>query len=292
MDADGSNTTKSEKIPRDNKSLEPTNNLWPDKNWTTEDWERFFNDDEEGESPPRIPRWMISVLGFLILIGFLVWSVPALSPLLFDNMDYLNQNIELSQEPMVEQARQAVVAITVTGREVGSQRTGTGFAVTNDGWILTNMHVVKDARTIKVALENGKEYYVTNYQQLKSYDIAVLKIKTDRIPYLNINQDFELRPGQDLTIVGNPLGFMRIAVRGPVLAINKYDPADQGGMLKMAAEIRPGSSGSPIMDANGQVVGIIFGIQESVVGDRQVNLALGLSLDLVMDDLKSQGIVK
>lgn len=273
------------------KLEEKPEDLWPNSNWQTADWDRFFGDDEEEERLPRFPRWIYSVLAFLVLVGFIIISLPVVSPLLFDNMDYLNQNIELSQQPMVEKARQAVVGITVVGRELGSQRTGTGFCVTKDGWILTNMHVVKDAKSIKVVLENGDFYYTTEYQQLESYDMAALKIKVTEVPHLSINKSFTVEPGDDLTIVGNPLGFMRIAARGPVLTVHKYNPSDQGGMLEIAAEIRPGSSGSPMMDINGEVIGIIFGLRESKVGKRQVTSALGLTLDLVMDELIALGIV-
>jgi len=267
-------------------------NLIPNKNWTDADWERFFADEDEEERPPRFPRWVLSVLAFFVLVGFIAISLPVLSPLLFDNMDYLNQNIELSQEPLVEKARQAVVGIAVVGNKVGNQRTGTGFGVTEDGWILTNMHVVKDASSIKVTLENGQEYYAADYQQLKAYDIAAVKIKAQDLPCLNINQQFAAEPGDQLTIVGNPLGFMRIATRGPVLAVHKYQATDKGGMLEMAVAIRPGSSGSPMIDVNGEAVGIIFGLGEIKVGEKQVNKELGLAFDLVMGELITLGIVE
>lgn len=277
----------------DEMSSEAPGGLWPNESWTSADWESFFTDeDDEEERPPRFPRWISSVLVFLVLVGFIIISLPVVSPRLFDNMDYLNQNIELSHEPMVEKARQAVVGVAVAGRQLGNQRTGTGFCVSEDGWILTNMHVVKDAQSIKVTLENGEVYYTTEYRQLNSYDMVALKIKANALPCLHISKGFEVEPGDYLTIVGNPLGFMRIAVRGPVLALHKYNPADQGGMLEMAAEIRPGSSGSPIMDSNGEAIGIIFGLREGTVGKRRVISALGLTLDLVMDELVALGIVE
>lgn len=284
MDQEEMNTTN-----QNQPSPEESENLWPNENWTSEDWEHFFAEDEE-ERPPRFKRWIISVLGALVLLGFIGVCIPVVTPRLFDNMDFLNQNVKLNREPMVEKARQAVVGIMVAGMQPGSQRSGTGFGITRDGWILTNMHVVKGARSIKVTLENGQEYYAVEYHQLKSYDIAAVKIKTDNLPCLTINHQPKLKPGDKVTVVGNPLGFMRIAVRGPVLAVHQYNPGDSGSMLEIAAEIRSGSSGSPIINDQGEVVGIVFGIREYSAGEKRASTALGLSLDLITNQLVDWGI--
>jgi len=141
---------------------------------------------------------------------------------------------------------------------------GTGVIVSDDGYILTNFHVVGEAKEITVKVLKGKdqsqEYPAKVIGGDKREDLALIKIDARGLTKANFGDSDKLRPGDAVMAIGNPFGFEHTVSVGVVSALNRDLPVDETVMLKHMiqtdASINPGNSGGPLVNTLGQVVGI------------------------------------
>jgi S1-C subfamily serine protease len=147
---------------------------------------------------------------------------------------------------------------------------GSGVLFTPDGYLLTNSHVVRGAKSIEVALTDGKTHtgYVVGMD--RATDLAVVKIgKADRWPYAELGESARLRVGQLAIAIGNPLGFSSTVSAGVISALGRTMRAQDGRLMENIVQsdvaLNPGNSGGPLVDTHGRVIGIntamIFGAQ-------------------------------
>jgi serine protease Do len=175
---------------------------------------------------------------------------------------------------------------------------GSGFIISEDGYLLTNNHVVESADDITVGLANGREYKAEVIGTDPSIDLALLKIDTDgeRLPTLPLGDSDGLRVGEWVIAIGNPLEFEQTVTVGVVsakerrIAIGNTD-AGVVSFLQTDAAINFGNSGGPLLDSRGNVIGINTAI-------RRANFAEGIGFALpinharmVMDQLREHGYV-
>lgn len=132
--------------------------------------------------------------------------------------------------------------------------TGTGFFVDDQGTFVTNWHVLESATRLQVELATGElfsnVYLLADDEQR---DIAILRIPAEHTPAVNLGVDQELEVGDPVFVMGNPLGLDRTFSNGMVSARRMIDGSET---IQITAPISPGSSGGPVMDAHGQVVGV------------------------------------
>ena len=138
---------------------------------------------------------------------------------------------------------------------------GSGFVITEDGYILTNAHVVLGSTEIKVAMEDGK-IFQGEVQGLDSIlDIAVLKIKASNLPVPEIAKNNNLKIGQMAIAIGSPLGLVGgpTVTSGVISALNRSIQTEvtfMEGLIQTDAAINPGNSGGPLINSSGVVIGI------------------------------------
>lgn len=138
---------------------------------------------------------------------------------------------------------------------------GSGFIITEDGYILTNAHVVLGSSEIKVAMEDGK-IFQGEVQGLDSIlDIAVLKIKASNLPVPEIAKNNNLKIGQMAIAIGSPLGLVGgpTVTSGVISALNRSIQTEvtfMEGLIQTDAAINPGNSGGPLINSSGVVIGI------------------------------------
>ena len=150
--------------------------------------------------------------------------------------------------------------LDVSGREVGS---GTGFFVSDDGLLVTNHHVIDAAHQIEAVPAEGTPYAVRGIvAQDEVNDLAVLRIDVDRSRPLPLAAGVVPDPGERVVVLGGPLGLAGSLSEGLVAAIR--DPSEverhksgRSPLLQITAAISPGSSGSPVMKHDGEVIGVI-----------------------------------
>ncbi|NLY74940.1 MAG: trypsin-like serine protease [Firmicutes bacterium] len=163
---------------------------------------------------------------------------------------------------------------------------GSGFIIRSDGYILTNEHVVRDAKTLKVTLFTGKKYDGRVVGTDPQTDLAVVKIDADNLPAVEMGDSNSLEPGQWVVAIGNPYGFHDTVTAGIISALGRSleDPNKSGHLIQTDAAINPGNSGGPLVDLNGKVIGI----NEAIIANAQgigfaipINLAKTIAQDLI-----------
>jgi serine protease Do len=139
-------------------------------------------------------------------------------------------------------------------------RLGTGFVVKSDGWIATNVHVIAGARELLVVLPDHTELPVVEIVALDpERDLAVIRVEPKTpLPTLALGDSDLVRPGDPVVAIGHPLGLEDTVSNGLVSAVRQIDPSLT--ILQISAPIAPGSSGGPLFNDKGEVIGVAAAI--------------------------------
>jgi serine protease Do len=149
--------------------------------------------------------------------------------------------------------RRAMPAVVGIQRQGGS---GSGVIVRSDGVVITNAHVVGNARQVRVSLTDGSEFTGTVLGRDPDIDIAVVRIPGQNFPAAALADSDLLQVGQSAIAIGNPLGFERTVTRGIVSGWNRALGPTLDELIQTDAAINPGNSGGPLLNSGGQVIGI------------------------------------
>ncbi len=172
---------------------------------------------------------------------------------------------------------------------------GSGFIVSPDGLIMTNNHVVKDMKDIKVTLSGNREYKAKVVGADPESDIAVIKIDAKGLPAVTWGDSSKLHVGEIVVAVGNPFGLSGTVTNGIVSATGRTNVGIIGyeDFIQTDAPINPGNSGGPLVNIRGEVVGITTAIASQSGGYMGVGFAIPSdSAKMVMDQLLKHGKVE
>jgi serine protease Do len=165
---------------------------------------------------------------------------------------------------------------------------GSGFIIGADGLILTNAHVVKEAKDVTVKLQDRREYVAKVLGVDAATDIAVLKIDAKGLPVVRFGQPSKLMVGDYVLAIGAPYGLDQTATSGIVSAKGRSLPGENGEnfvpFLQTDAAVNPGNSGGPLFDAAGNVVGINSQIYSRTGGFQGVSFAIPIDVALTIKD--------
>ena len=133
---------------------------------------------------------------------------------------------------------------------------GSGFIVREDGWIVTNAHVIKNTKNISVKLRNNKVYPRAQvlYYDLNR-DIALIKINAEHLKSIKLGNSNKAHIGQRVVTIGNPLGLESTVSDGLVSAIRTDEQGDS--LLQVSVPLSNGSSGGPLFNLKGEVIGVV-----------------------------------
>jgi serine protease Do len=171
---------------------------------------------------------------------------------------------------------------------------GSGFIVSSDGLILTNAHVVKDAKDVTVKLQDRREYTAKVLGVDNSTDIAVLRIQAKNLPTVRFGDPQKLMVGDYVLAIGAPYGLDQTATSGIVSAKGRSLPSEKGEnfvpFIQTDAAVNPGNSGGPLFDAAGNVIGINSQIYSRTGGFQGVSFAIPIDVAMkVKDQIVSTG---
>jgi len=175
------------------------------------------------------------------------------------------------------------------GRSLGS-----GFIVSEDGYILTNAHVVEDADEILVRLADKREYHAQIVGSDARSDVAVIKIDAQALPTVVIGDPDALKVGEWVVAIGSPFGFEQTVTAGIVSAKGRTLPAENFvPFIQTDVAINPGNSGGPLFNLRGEVVGINSQIYSQTGGFMGLSFAIPIDVAMnIQTQLRTTGQVQ
>lgn len=169
--------------------------------------------------------------------------------------------------------------------EVPFRGQGSGFIVSADGLILTNAHVVREAKEVTVKLADRREYQAKVLGSDPVTDIAVLRIDAKGLPTVRLGDPKRLEVGDPVMAVGAPYGFEQTATTGIVSAKGRSLPGDAVvPFIQTDAAVNPGNSGGPLFDGSGAVVGINAQIYSQSGGFQGLSFSIPIDVALKVKD--------
>ena len=176
------------------------------------------------------------------------------------------------------------------GQPVETPSAGSGFVLTADGYIVTNHHVISNATSVEVTLDNGKTYTAEIVGSDKDYDVAVLKVDPgeDKLTPVVLGSAETLVVGEDVCTIGNPLGELTFSLAEGVVSCLDREINLNGtpfNMIQTTAAVNPGNSGGPLFNSYGEVVGIVTA--KTSTADSRGTAAEGLGFAIPIDDVLS-----
>ena len=215
---------------------------------------------------------------------------------------YVPAQTLVSVADVVAKVKPSVVAINTETtaydlfrRSFTQEGAGSGWVIREDGYIVTNTHVVEDAQTVTVTLDDGTTYEAEKVHADELTDIAVVKIRATGLPVVEIGDSSALRVGEPLVAIGNSLGMGISATAGIASATGVSLEASPGqtllDLIQTDAAINPGNSGGPLLNTQGQVIGI-NSIKIATVGVEGMGYAISIDQALpIIEDLIHRGKV-
>jgi len=238
-----------------------------------EELARYFQEAEE-EPPVRppwyaSPRFRKSVAGLIGLV--LLVQVLSLWPQIFslDAIRFLKVSVQLSRSEEIKSYKQSVVVIRTDSAK------GTGFIVSEDGLVVTNRHVVDEAKIINVVLPDGRRYAARIAAVSDAADLALIAVDERGLPPLALAKRADADAPEPVYLIGNPLFFSGIVNEGKTVGLRstaQHSPP----MLVLDAPVYKGNSGSPVIGRSGEVIGVVYATANMMIDgtDKKVGLAV------------------
>lgn len=162
---------------------------------------------------------------------------------------------------------------------------GSGFVIHEDGFIVTNAHVVENVKRIKVVFSDGREFQARVISTDASKDLAVLRIDAGgKLPFVELGRSDDLMIGETVIAIGNPYGYSNTVTSGVVSAVGRDIQVSEGfwlrGLIQTDAPINPGNSGGPLLNVNGQLIGITTAIRAEAQ-----NIGFAIPVDMLVDNV-------
>ena len=154
----------------------------------------------------------------------------------------------------------SATSTNIFGQQTQTASSGSGFIITEDGYVVTNYHVVSGASSVQVTLYNGDTYDATVIGGDSDYDVAVLKINAAGLTPVTLGNSADVNVGDSVLAIGNPLGELTFSMSGGyVSSCNRAINVDGTpfNMIQVDCSINPGNSGGPLVNLYGEVVGIV-----------------------------------
>ena len=166
-------------------------------------------------------------------------------------------------EPSIVQVNVQAIQETPFGTQEESQGLGSGVIYSEDGYIVTNNHVVQDAGEVNIAFADGSTERGEVVGNDRATDLAVVKVERGDLPAARFRENADLTPGQLAVAIGSPSGFQSTVTAGVISGLNRSLPPELTGgdtslvdLIQTDAAISPGNSGGGLADREGEIVGI------------------------------------
>ncbi len=232
-----------------------------DPDWEPSPEDFLFEDEQEELQNKNDNRktWIKTIS--IIIAVMLVFQVVAVffSTFSIDAIRFLQTSYRLSQQEDVKLYKQAVVTVQ------GERSRGTGFAISANGLIVTNHHVIENQEKLMIGFYQGELFEGKVISSYPEIDIAFVQVEGSNLPYLPLGDS--VKENESIYVIGNPLSWTQIANEGAIL--------DTTAVTVISAPIYRGNSGSPVINMDGEVVAVVFAKRRTnEYGGKSVGLAI------------------
>lgn len=197
---------------------------------------------------PKQTRSIIWIMSAVLIISMFASIAGSLN---IPAIDFVKTSAKLYGDDNVRTYKEAIVEVRTPNSK------GTGFAITKDGYILTNEHIIENETNITVSFSDAGIYSATVIEVNASIDVALLKVVAENVPTLTLNRDVTIEPEQEVLFIGNPLSYSFIANEGVTIGQSLLKNWTEHVWM-LDAPVFKGNSGSPVLNVDGEVIGIIF----------------------------------
>ncbi len=220
----------------------------------------------------------------------------AAGPVALDPEEQVNIDVYRKALPAVVNIKSTAVAFDFFYGLVPEEGQGSGVIIDREGHVLTNYHVIANARQVEVTLSNRKNYRAQVIGTDRRHDLAVIQIKAGNLNVATLGDSRNLLVGQKVFAIGNPFGLNGTMTRGIISSIRSVATPDGGGIdeaIQTDAAINPGNSGGPLLNSRGEVIGINSIIATSVGQSAGIGFAIPINTaKAVLSDLVTIGRVR
>ena len=191
----------------------------------------------------------------------------------------------------------SATSTNIFGQQTQTASSGSGFIITEDGYVVTNYHVVSGASSVQVTLYNGDTYDATVIGGDSDYDVAVLKINASGLQPVTLGESADVNVGDTVLAIGNPLGELTFSMsQGIVSSCDRAINVDGTpfNMIQVDCSINPGNSGGPLVNLYGEVVGIVSAKYSSYASQSVEGLGFAIPINDVaamIQDIMTNGYV-
>lgn len=253
----------------------------------------------------KIGRW-IALAAAIAILGGVSGALVLGAVSSAREAERMLQPQELSPTEIYDMTVHSVVGIATEattnafGQEAVSASGGTGFILSQDGYVLTNAHVVEGAEEVTVSLFDGQELEAELIASDDEIDIALLKVQAEDLPCVVVGDPQRLQVGEAVYAIGNPLGELTFTMTGGILSARDREINQNGypqRMLQIDAAINAGNSGGPLFDVYGNVIGVTTAKYTGMSSNGSTMEGLGFAIPIdeavkAAEDLKQYGRVR
>lgn len=208
------------------------------------------NEEEEQlkEQHKRRRSLIIKIVAAPLVMALIIGALQ-IWPQVFNlpSLAFLQKSEELSKQEKIQQYKEAVVTIQ------DPYSKGTGFNVSSNGFIITNKHVIDDMNPITVIFPNGEFFNASILYIDSDLDLAFLEVEGKNLSFLPLSKRDSWQIEEHIYVIGNPLFYNQIANEGKIL-----DGSAKDGVLILSSPVYKGNSGSPVINATGDVIGVVY----------------------------------
>jgi serine protease Do len=254
-----------------------------DKDLYEEDFDRDEIDNEVliPTNQPRQKRNKIrkAVIALISLLLILTTIGPLAETFNIASIKFLKKSYELSQRTDIKDYKKAVVTVKAENRK------GTGFNISSNGVIVTNNHIIEKENEAIVHFPNGPTEKAKVVKKFPDIDIAILTLDNQSdLPYLNIDYSNKWQENDHIYFIGNPLMFNLIANEGEIIGTTASSGLSTSVIL-IDAPVYKGNSGSPVINQEGQVIGVIYAKGSIKQDGKRKKVGFAVPIDVIPDEL-------
>lgn len=223
---------------------------------------------------------IFAAVGALVIIGIFIagWSLT---------IHYRHKRAAvIDLATLVRNTRSAVVLVEVFDDKRNEIASGSGFFVSDNGLLITNCHVIENAASAVAKIESGDVLPIKGAVNLdRKNDLALLMVERERMPFLTLGESKSVEAGDHIAVIGSPLGLVGSVSEG-IVSAKREEANGARQWLQISASISHGSSGSPVLNASGKVIGVAT---MSLRGGQSLNFAVPAELVAAMLQSRKRG---